>query len=413
MRKKITEIISTTTFKDSAVSSFGTIANGLLGVVYYILMARFLGPADYGAFSVSVAAIALIASIANVGIDTGILRFRGESKYLKLALKIKLFSSVIVLVLGWFIVPPATKLLFAKPELVLPLRLALLGVATSLLFSFSASALQALEKFWLWSFLNIFSNTLRLLSAVGLLFVGSLGVVAGLYGYIGAPLIGFAIGFFFLPAFWKVKKEKEVLREFLNFNKWIALFTLIMAVASRMDTFLTTRLLTLAQVGIYSVAVSLTSIIPQIVLALASVVAPKLSRFTSSHDVLVYLKKLQIFVLGLAVVGVPIGILIGKVLINRVYGSDYLASFGPLVVLIFSQAIFLISVPVHTSINYYFSKPSVFVWVSLSNLVVVSTLGYFLIGKYNYMGAAATMLIGNVFNFVAPAIWVMKEFKKR
>jgi len=412
MRETITEIILTRTFKDSAVSTFGTVANGLLGVAYYILMARFLGPADYGAFSVAVAAIALIASVANIGIDTGILRFRGESKFLKLALRLKIISSLAVVILGWFLVPPLTLILFAKPELVVPLRLALLGVGTSLLFSFSTSALQALEKFWTWSFLNIFANAMRLISILVLLAVGGLGVVAGLYGYVGAPLVGFLVGFFFLPRFWQQKNENKVLKEFLNFNKWVAVFTLITAVAARMDIFLTTRLLTLAQVGIYSVAVSLTGFISQIVLALASVVAPKLPRFTNHREAIVFLKKLQLFVLGLSVAGVPAGIIIGRILISRVYGSQYLASLAPFVILLFAQAVFLVSIPVHTSIFYYFSKPKVFVFVGALHLVLVSFLGWLLISRFGYVGAALTMLVGNIFNFIAPGIWVLKEFKK-
>jgi len=411
MKETVTEILGTRTFKDSAVSTFGTVANGVLGVIYYILVARFLGPTEYGAFSVAVAAIALIASIANIGIDTGILRFRAQDRFLKLGLKLKLVSALVVLVGGWFLVPPASAFFFAKPELVLPLRLALLGVGTSLLFSFSTTALQALEKFWTWSFLNIFANAIRLISVLVFLFLGGLGVAAALYGYIGAPLVGFGVGFFFLPAFWRVKTENKVLGEFLNFNKWVAVFTLIAAVAARMDTFLATRLLTLGQVGIYSVAVSLTGFVAQIVLALASVVAPKLSRFTNHEDVIVYLKKLQLFVLGLSVLGVPVGTVLGKILIGRVYGAAYVSSFTPFIVLLFAQAIFLVSVPVHTSVFYYFGKPRVFVFVGLGNLLLVTTLGWFLISYFGYVGAALTVLFGNLFNFFVPAVWVIRRFK--
>lgn len=422
MKEKIKGILSTKTFRDSTVSSFGTIVNGILGVIYYILMARFLGPRDYGIFSVSVTSIALLASIANVGIDTGILRFVGQfaqsdkskmSRFLKLGLELKFVSFFLVLFLGWFLVPSFTNFIFAKPELIVPLRLSLFGVGTALLFSFSVSALQALEKFWAWSFVNILANLLRLVSAIVLLIVSGLSVNGALYGYIGAPLAGFFIGFLFLPMFWKETKEKKILSQFFHFNKWVAVFTLIMAVASRVDIFLSTRLLSLIDVGIYSVAISLTSLIPQIVLAIASVVAPKLSRFTNKLDVINYLKKLQLFVLGLAIIGVPVGIILGKILINRVYGFEYSLSFGPLVILLISQAIFLISIPIHTSINYYFSKPKTFVWIGIGYLVLVSISGYILINKYGYMGAATTMLIGNIFNFIVPGIWVFKKFKEK
>lgn len=413
MKEKIREILSTKTFKDSAVSSFGTVINGILGVLYYILMARFLGPRDYGIFSVAVTSIALLASIANVGIDTGILRFVGQSKFLKLGLKFKILSSCTVIILGWFLIPKITELFFGKPELIGVLRLSLFGVATALLFSFSVSALQALEKFWAWSFVNIFANLLRLISVIVLLIVGGLSVNSALYGYIGAPLAGFFIGFLFLPMFWKETKEKEVLSQFFHFNKWVAVFTLIMAVASRIDTFFSARLLSLTDVGIYSVAVSLTSLIPQIVLAIASVVAPKLSRFTNKLDVISYLKKLQLFVFGLAIIGVPIGIILGKILINKVYGLEYSSSFNPLVILLISQAIFLISIPVQTSINYYFSKPSTFVWIGIGYLILVSISGFVLINNFGYMGAAYTMLIGNIFNFIVPGIWVIRKFKEK
>ena len=142
-------------------------------------------------------------------------------------------------------------------------------------------------------------------------------------------------------------------------------------------------------------------------------VAPKLSRFTNKLDVINYLKKLQLFVLALAVIGVPVGIILGKILISKVYGFEYSLSFGPLVILLISQAIFLISIPVHTSINYYFSKPSTFVWVGTGYLILVSIVGYLFISRFGYMGAAYTMLIGNIFNFIVPGIWVLKEFNKK
>ena len=85
---------------------------------------------------------------------------------------------------------------------------------------------------------------------------------------------------------------------------------------------------------------------------------------------------------------------------------------APFVILLFAQAVFLVSIPVHTSIFYYFSKPKVFVFVGALHLVLVSFLGWLLISRFGYVGAALTMLVGNIFNFIAPGIWVLKEFKK-
>jgi len=420
MIERIKEIASTSTFRQTFITSSGTIVNGLLGMVFYILVARFLGPSDFGIFSIAIASIALIASIANIGIDTGIVRFVGRYvlseknkalKFLKLGLEIKILSSLAVLGIGWLIMPFVTIKLLGKPELLYPLRLSLFGVTTSLLFSFVTSSIQALQRFWVWSGLNIAANLFRSVAVVILFNLGLLLVESSLWLYILFPFFGFVIGLFFLPKFIKVNKEASVLKEFFNYNKWIAAFTLIVAISSRLDTFLSARLLTLDEVGIYSVAVTLSGIVPGIVFAIATVVAPKLASMTNDKDAFGYLKKLQLFVLGLSLVGVLVGIPLSYILIPLLYGTRYLASIVPLSILIVAQAIFLISLPSHTSIFYYFSKPKLFVYISLVHLAILLFGGWYLISAFGYVGAAWIYLIGNVWNFAAPFVWVVRKFK--
>lgn len=402
------------------ITSSGTIINGLIGLFFYILIARYLGPSQFGIFSVATTTIALLSSISNIGIDTGIVRFVGKYissqkdkalRFLKLALRLKLYTSLAVLTLGWLIMPTVAVGILGKPELISPLRLSLAGVGTALLFSFVTSSVQAIQRFWVWSGLNIFSNLLRLGAALILFSLGIISVNTFLAIYIIFPLFGFFLGLLFLPKFWKIKKETEVLKEFFNYNKWVALFTLIAAFSSRLDTFISAKLLTLSDVGIYSVAVSLSSIIPSIIFALATVIAPKLASIRTDKEVYIYLKKLQLFVIGLAAMGIAVGIPISYHLIPVFYGKEYMASIAPLIILIVSQAIFLISVPVHTAVFYYFSYPKLFVYINLIYLLIVSILGYILIGKFGYIGAAWTMLIGNITNFIIPFVWVVKKFK--
>ncbi len=421
MKEKILKIIRTKTFSQTVITSFGTIVNGILGLFFYVLAARYLGPSKFGIFSISVATIALIASIANFGVDTGIVRFVGRSithdrekalKFLKAGFYIKVVSSILVVVLGWYLVPFAAIKFFQKSELIFPLRLSLIGVGSALLFSYVSSAVQALQKFWVWSGLNVFSNLLRLVATIGLFTLGILSVESALSVYIIFPFLGFLVGLFFLPNFFKVKNEKQVFPEFMKFNGWVAAFTIIAAISSRLDTFLSARLLTLYDVGIYSVAVSLTSFIPQIVFAIGTVVAPKLASFTSKTDTFKYLKKLQLFVLGIGIVGIIIGIPLSYYVIPSFYGGDYVSSINSFIILLFAQAIFLISIPVHTAIIYYFSYPKLFVYITLVNFLILLVGGWFAISTFGYIGAAWVFLIGNISNFIIPAVWVVRKFKK-
>src|SRR3989304_2913147 len=96
-------VFSTTTFKQTSITFSGTIINGLLGALFYILTARFLGPAAFGLMSVAVTTLTLVADIGDLGSNTGIVnfipRYLNEDKtkalrFLKLGLEVKLFVAL-------------------------------------------------------------------------------------------------------------------------------------------------------------------------------------------------------------------------------------------------------------------------------------------------------------------------------
>lgn len=422
MKNYLTEILNTKTLKDSGVTFLGTIINGALGLAFYFLLARYLGPSSFGIFSFFVAALSLLGDIANVGSDTGTVRFVGKYfntdrvkalKFLKLSLKVRVISCAIIIAIGWFTAPYIIVNLVDKPELIVPTQLAIVGVGGYLLFAFVTYSLQAVQKYWIWSALNISTNFLRLMMIIVLMSLGILSNQLAMTVYIAMPILGFFVGLIFLPKFLNVKGENEVAVEFFKYNIWVALFSLIAAVGGKMDTFLSTRLLSLYEVGIYSSALQLSSIVPQIVFAFGTVVAPKLAGFDSIDKAKIYLKKIQIFTVGLSILGLLVGIPLSRILIPFFYGQDYSSAFKPFAVLLLAQAIFLISVPSHTSILYFFEKPKFFVWLSIFHLLIISTMGWYLISRFGYMGAAYTILIGNVFNFIVPGVWVLKKLSKQ
>src|SRR3990167_5859394 len=105
-------ITKTATWKQSQITIIGTIINGVLGAVFYIFIARFLGPADFGLLIISIVTLTLIADIVDLGTNTGLIRFvsahlvseRWKSfKFLKLGLEIKLIVWLIVLFLGFYL----------------------------------------------------------------------------------------------------------------------------------------------------------------------------------------------------------------------------------------------------------------------------------------------------------------------
>ncbi len=414
------QISSTGTFRDSSITTSATIVNGALGVVFYILLARSLGPSDYGLFVVAVSALTLMADIGNLGTDTGLIRFIGKyingdsivpKRFLKLALEVKLIVWVLVLVTILPMVSFLAMKVFGKPELTVPLRYAVLGVGGAMLFSFTTNALQAYQRFVSWSVLNIASNTLRLILVGLLIYLAGVNLESSLLVYLLIPFLGFLVGLMILPNFW-VKGEREVAKEFFHYNKWVALLTLVAAVSARLDIFLAARLLSSAQLGVYSAASQLTSVVPQLLFAIATVVAPKLASLDSDIKAIAYLKKLQLMVVVLAILGLivsPVSVFV----IPLLFGQAYVGSVGLFLILFLAQLVFLISLPVHQAVFYYFGKPSVFVFISVVHLLIISSLGWVLTLQFGVYGMAVAVLVGMISNFVLPLIWVVAKFKQR
>lgn len=416
MRKKIEYILSTSTFRQSLLATTTTVVTGGLGLAFYALLARYLGASLYGIVTLTLSVLTLVSDIGNIGSDTGLLSFIGKyshnrekrNSFLTLALIIKCISLIILSLFGLLFSHSVSHFVFHKPFLEPYIFVAFLSAGCVLLYSFVTTSLQGLERYGKWSVVSILSNLLRIILLFLFLTFG-LTAWIGIISYVLPLLFCFILGIIFLPKFFR-KFDSSITKEFFTYNIWVTVFTIIAAISSKIDVFLTGRYLSLEIVGIYSVALGLSSIVPQFILGIATVVAPKLSRFTDDFSAIQYLKKLQLFVTLLAVVGVVFGLIVSYFGIPLIYGTEYVQSFVPFAILLFAQAIFLISLPAHSTVFYYFRVPKVFLWVSSGHLLIMIVLGTVLIPYYGATGAAVTYLMGTLWNFLIPAFWVMYKF---
>lgn len=418
--RSISGILKTKTITHSSVTVLGTFINGVLGILFFVFLARNLGPENFGAVSIAIVILTMTADIADLGINTGLINFVSKHvfsnhnealKFLKLGLTLKLISALTVLILGYIMAPVIAEYFFLKPSLTYFLRMSFIGAGGAMLFSFSTNSLQALQKYKSWAVLNILSNFLRLLMVILLSLVLILNPTNALAAYIIFPYFGFFVSLLFLPKkFLIVKEEKSVLKEFFHYNKWVAVSILIAAISSRLDSFFVARLLSIEQTGYYSVGVQLSSILPQFTYAIAAVVAPKIASYSNKEDLAVYLKKLQLFILGLAALGFllsPVSFFI----LPLIYGEAYSLSVWPFLILFYSQLIFLLSIPSHQTIFYYYSNPRVFVLISVFISAVLLSSNLLLVPVYGIIGASFSVLIASIINFVIPAIYVLKRLK--
>ena len=208
-----------------------------------------------------------------------------------------------------------------------------------------------------------------------------------------------------------LKNEREVAGQFFKFNRWVALFTIIAAISSRLDIFLNARLLSVKEVGIYASASQLTQIVPQIVGALGVVAAPKFASFQNKVEMLIYFKKFQLMVFGLSFL-LSLAIPISFYAIPFLYGATYSQAVIPFIILLLAMVVFLISVPLHNTIIFYFGRSDIFVWVSFVHFLIIGIVGFFMITNYGVIGTALTVLIGMMANFLLPLGWFLYKIRK-
>lgn len=416
-------ILSTVTFKQSQITITGTLINGFLGGLFYIVLARFLGPADFGLLTIALTTLVLIADIADIGTNTGLIRFVSSNlaqnadkayRFLKLSLEIKLIAWAVSFLAVYLLAPFMATEIFHKTELVLPLRLVAFGIGGALLFTFATSSLQAYQKYFLWSAVNILTNSLRLILILILGYFLTLDVVNGLIIYILFPFFGFFVTLFILPAkeIFQSKKEFSLAKELFRYNIPVAIFNIIAAFSARLDIYLNAALLSATQVGIYGAATQMVTVMPQLVSALGLVAAPKFASFQNNKQMLIYFKKFQFFVLGLCLVGIlTIPVLV--FLIPMLFGFQYQSAVTPFIFLFLAMIVFLFSIPVHHSVIFYFGRPDVFIWVSLGHLLIIGGLGYIMISNFGIIGASITVLIGTIFSLLYPLAWMLIKLRKK
>ena len=123
-------VLATATFKQSQITIIATLINGFLGFLFLILLARLLGPANLGIFTISTAILTLVADIVDFGTNTGLIRFVSASlavdkekayKFLKLSLEIKCIAWIGSFLIIFFLSPFLATQVFYKSELIIPL----------------------------------------------------------------------------------------------------------------------------------------------------------------------------------------------------------------------------------------------------------------------------------------------------
>lgn len=401
----ISRILRTSTIRQSVVTVISTFSSAGLGAVFYLVLAREFGAQSYGLFSLCLTVMVTVSSFTDMGISTSLVRFvaahRTDSQYFpyaNLALRFKLLAGLVGAVILSLFARTIAISIFHQPDLVPYMPLISLGVVSLILFTFSTSIFQGLAKYLFWGSLQVGSNILRLmmLGAVIILGLGQ-NTSSSVIIFILPLLLGFAVswfGFNYRLLFSPI--PRRVFIEFWHFNKWTAAFIVVTSIVSRLDTLFAARYLDLTHVGIYSLALTMVSFLPQLSSAIGAVTSTKFAGFTSLSQNHLYLKKALPFSAGVSIL-VSLVMIPTALVVIKFTGRDYSAAMLPFLILLLSLLIFVITNPLRDTILYYFHQPQFFFWAGLGQGLVISLISVLVLPRMGITGSALSILGGHIF----------------
>ncbi len=311
----------------------GQVVATLIAGVASILVARILGPDGYGLYRLSMSAAGLLAVLSWLGVDQAAIRQASRDRQnaktvLDTAVTFALANTLALTAIGL----SASSLLASavnRPQIAQLVSLASIATAFTVLFS-TVNLLTAVDRPDAPAKAGIALQLLRAILVAGLaLLAGYQGAVLGhSIAYVAASLIALAM---YSKAVGLWKPTFSGLRGLLAFGFPLWLPSVIGTLVAFTTTAVMGRLLSDAEIGLFSVALNFIALMGVLVTPLSTMALPYISASNNSEK-----EALGHVVKASALVSTPIAIyamLYAEPLVQAVYGRAYAGAAWPLRIL--------------------------------------------------------------------------------
>ncbi len=382
--------------KNSGYVLISNIIAGLLTLAINIYIARYLGKEIFGNYSFVLVFISFFIIIANLGIDSIVIREisankKATEKYINSALTLKFILSGISIILTCITISflPYTQ----------SVKLGVIVASVTLILLASTATMSAYFQSRLEMIYVAISNVIaKLVFAILIWYVVITN--GGFIKLVAASVVGLLIQS--LLIFYILRKNIRIKICFdKNFNKKmikeslpLALMGVFVSLYYRVDVLMLSLMKDEAAIGMYSAAYNLTEAPTIIAVGFMVSMFPLMSQyFKNSKNKLK--KSYELSVKYMFLIALPLSVgttLLNKEIIQIIYGSEYAPSALALAVLIWSTLLVFIGV-INGNMLVAIKKQNVFSIVTGIALVANILINLWLIPKYSFIGASVATLI--------------------
>ncbi|HLZ28233.1 MAG TPA: oligosaccharide flippase family protein [Chloroflexota bacterium] len=331
VRRNVLTRIDPVTRGWAVVTSAGVIRLGL-GLVASLVIARALGPADFGIYAVLAATVAVVGGLAEGGLtEAAVLRISGVDEQAAIErgrafFWLRLGLAAAVVAVGCAAAGPiAERLLTVDQGL---LRWALLGIVATAASGAVSAVLQAIMAWQRMSSLTLVNTGLTAALALGLALLGRLDLLAALVVLgIGTSLVTFAVGRGMLPAGWSLRPPplatlRAEAAHLVRTGRWLWVASVFAMLTSNAEVLLLNRQAALPLVGAYALALNLATKADLVNSSLYTVLLPGVAGLRDRAAVAGYVRR-GFLRGGLIGLGLLLLIPIAEPLIVLIYGADF------------------------------------------------------------------------------------------
>ena len=386
-----------------------------------IIIARLLGPTNFGLYSLSFSIPYFLLGFIDLGMTTSAQRYISEfiakgkiaaakrvfqytSTYM---ITVSLTITISFIVLSNYI---ASSIL-ARPELTIYLRISALVILLETIFRYiSYNQLIALGKSHVSSFIDFLHALIRFILAPLLIILGfgiSGAIIGALVGYAVAGLLGFS---YLLYTFRGVKAEGGVtLKDIFSYNVPFMVLGILGLVSGEVQYILFSRLVSAPDIGNYAVATNLTSVIAIFTAPLGQIALPTLSRITDERQYADAVMKLSKYALIITLGAQGSLFSVSFPLVSLLYGGKYsLAPYLLQLSLILSIMSSFLLIYGRNSIFYIRRMYKVPIVESVLNVLVFIPLTYFLLLHYGIIGVVFSSWVSSLTSTIYEDIQLRK-----
>lgn len=407
MFKRLLSLVYSDTGKDTAIVFLGTLINVIVGGLFFVFAPRFLGPADYGLFSTVIATALMVTSIANFGIDSGILRFaKTDPTVIPLAFKTYSVLGFAAALIGFFLAPYLANFL-NYPQISQLLQIAFFGTVLLLLSNFFIASLQAKSQFIKASTVAVVSNAARLAILLIAIIFFKINIYFLTALFFAVPVISIIFGMIYLPINFEKSRNSKI---FFKYNSWIASALILSSIP--FDNYYLLKLSGPIETGLYFAPFKILTFVYQFAGNFTRVLSSRFSSFETNQKVINFAKKSLIFP-AVSVIGLFILILISTPVINIIFGQEFKDAVNIMRILAVGFIFFFISTVPSSIILYYFGKSKIsFIITAIKYLLFISLLSI-LVPNLKAVGAAFAFSISELMSLIFMSLYCLVKLQKK